>query len=93
MDNRAALEDVDKGIEFCMKYAILSDEHLESCGEMELSDKSVVDYLGFVREFLFAVIYIIMEHSSRLDVSVVFNIGLSENLVYHYTKWNPWQIT
>jgi hypothetical protein len=38
------LEDVEKRCHVCRLYEILSGEHFKHCGEVELSDKSIVDY-------------------------------------------------
>ena len=42
----APMQDV-QNIEFCRKYGMLSEGHFKDCGEMELSEKSIADYLGF----------------------------------------------
>ena len=41
------------GIEFHRKYRILSGEHCNNCGEVELCDKTIVD--GFCKEVCFVV--------------------------------------
>ena len=38
---------MQKGIDFCRKYGILSDKHFKNSEEVELNDMFDVDYLGF----------------------------------------------
>ena len=40
-------------MEVCRKYEILCGEHFKDCGEVELGDKTTVDYLGFYKDFLY----------------------------------------
>jgi hypothetical protein len=44
-------KDLQKGIKFCRMYGILSDQHFKD----ELSDKTILHYLGFCREVFFIV--------------------------------------
>ena len=44
------MKEVQKVIEFCRKYGILSGEHFKDSGEVELSEKNIVDCLGSCRE-------------------------------------------
>jgi len=46
----AALENMEKSIEFFRKNRILPSKHFKDCGEVELSD-----YLGFCRDLLCSV--------------------------------------
>ena len=43
----AFLQDLQNITEFCRKYGMLSGEHFKGCVQVELSEKSIADYLGF----------------------------------------------
>ena len=66
-------------MKFCRKYGNLSSD-FKDCGEVELADKTVVDYLGFCREVFsivcMSVIFIIIKHLGSSGVGEVFNIRL-----------------
>ena len=49
----AALVGVEKDIEFCRLYVFLPCN--QDCGEVEINDKIIVDYLWFCREVCFIV--------------------------------------
>ena len=49
---KTALEDMEKSIKIVWKDVILPSKHFKDCGEVELSDKTIADYLGFCTVFL-----------------------------------------
>ena len=51
----ATLEDMDKEFEFYRKCGIFSGEDYKDCREVDLRDKTTVDYLGFCREVFFVI--------------------------------------